>query len=164
MNEIEIIEKMKFIFGNLFLLAQRWQYIGDRELSTDNLTTKQWFLLVTIGTLFRTPPTLTEVTEALGTSRQNVKQIALNLEKRGFLEIRHDENDRRILRFKITQKSSDFWDKRADRDEKYVAGLFKGLTLEEIEMFHVGITKLSQRAEELLIQIKNRERGKQDKK
>ncbi len=154
MSENEITGKMKSIFGHIFLLAQKWQYLGDRELSVDNLTTKQWFLLATIGTLFKTPPTLTEVTEALGTSRQNVKQIALNLEKRGFLKIEPDENDRRMLRFKITQESNDFWEKRAGRDEKYIADLFKGLTVEEIEIFYLGIIKLSQRAEELFSQTK----------
>jgi DNA-binding MarR family transcriptional regulator len=154
MNENEITEKMMSIFGHIFLLAQRWQYLGDRELSKDNLTTKQWFLLAYIGTLFKTPPTLTQVTEVLGTSRQNIKQIALNLEKRGFLEIKPDENDRRILRFKITQKSNDFWDKRADRDEKYVADLFKGLSEEEIELLYVGITKLNQRADDLFHRIR----------
>jgi DNA-binding MarR family transcriptional regulator len=133
MTNKEILEKMKFIFGSIFILAQKWQYLGDWELSADRLTTKQWLLLATIESFFQSPPTLSEITAAFGTSRQNVKQIALNLEKRGFLEIKPDENDRRVLRFRVTQKSRDFWNRRANRDMEYISRLFEGLTDEEIE-------------------------------
>jgi len=153
MKEKEIIGKMKFIFGSVFLLAQRWQCLGDWELSADKLTTKQWLLLATIETFFQSPPTLSEITDAFGTSRQNVKQIALNLEKRGFIEIKPDENDRRILRFSVTQKSRDFWNKRAERDIEYISSLFEGLTEEEIDFFYQGMLKLSQRAEKLCNQL-----------
>lgn len=154
MSNNDIMEKKKFIFGSIFILAQKWQYLGDRELSADRLTTKQWLLLATIESFFQSPPTLTEITDVFGTSRQNVKQIALNLEKRGFLEIKPDEHDLRILRFSVTQKSRDFWNKRADRDIEYISRLFEGLTNEEIDFFYRGMLKLSQRAEELCNQIK----------
>ncbi len=145
----ETLEKMKFIFGSIFVLAQKWQYLGDRELHADKLTTKQWLLLATIESFFQDPPTLSQVTEAFGTSRQNVKQIALNLEKRGFLTIEPDENDKRVLRFTVTRKSRDFWKNRADRDVAHITRLFEGLTEEEINFFYRGVIKLSQRAEQL---------------
>ncbi len=154
MTKKESSDKMQFIFGSIFILAQKWQYLGDRELSADKLTTKQWLLLAAIETFFESPPTLSELTDAFGTSRQNVKQIALNLEKRGFLLIEPDEYDRRILRFSVTPKSREFWDKRADRDIEYIRQLFTGLTDDEIDCFYLGMIKLSRRAEELYDNIK----------
>ena len=144
------LEKMQYIFGSLFLISQRWQYLGDQYLAKDNLTTKQWLLLAVIVRLFDSPPTLSEAAKAMGSSRQNIKQIALKLEKRGFLKIRADEKDSRILRLEVTDKSHQFWKTRVDQDDKYIAGFFKNLSETEIETFYIIMRKISDQTEKLL--------------
>jgi len=131
-----IIEKMKYIFGTVFLTAQRWQNQGDHYLAQDNVTTKQWLLLAVITTVFDSPPTLGQAAKAMGTSRQNIKQIALKLEKRGFLKIRTDKKDSRILRLEVTAASSRFWEERAERNTNYLLALFEFLSDEEIEALY----------------------------
>ncbi|NOX87896.1 MAG: MarR family transcriptional regulator [Calditrichaeota bacterium] len=142
MREEAILEKMKFIFGSIFLIAHKWQHKGDQYLAEDNLTTKQWLLLTVIVKFFDSPPTLGQAAKAMGTSRQNVKQIALKLEKRGFVKIKKDEKDSRILRLEVTEKSHRFWENRADRDKEYILGLFENLSDADIEMLSQALKKI----------------------
>ncbi len=122
----------KEIFGMVFLLAQRWQILGDQELAGIGITTKQWLLLVTLHVFFKEPPTLSQLADAMGSSRQNVKQLAANLQKSGYLEILQDKTDKRILRFRMTQKNKEVWEARADQDEAYINSLFTGVSHEDI--------------------------------
>lgn len=138
---MEILEKQRFIFGSLFLLANKLQVILDRNLAPD-LTAKQWFLTAVIDELFEAPPTLNEVAAAMGSSHQNVKQLALKLQEKGFLQMEKDEHDRRALRLKLTEKSSVFWEQRQDADMRFFKELFKELTVEEINAMHRGLSKL----------------------
>jgi len=39
----------------------------------------------------------------MGSSRQNVKQLALKLEENDYLKIEKDENDARVIRLKLTK-------------------------------------------------------------
>jgi len=148
MNSSDDIEKMKYIFGSIFLLAQRWQYLGDRFLADEKVTTKQWLLLAVISSLFDAPPTLSQAAEAMGTSRQNVKQIALKLERRGFIKIKIDAKDSRILRLHITAKNQTFWKKRADKDIAHILDLFESLSSTELKTFHKIMQKLDKHTRE----------------
>ncbi|MCF7809027.1 MAG: MarR family transcriptional regulator [Candidatus Marinimicrobia bacterium] len=127
-------KKSQALFGTIFLLAQRWQTMGDRYLAAENITAKQWLLLASIEHLGGKPATLNEITRAFGTSRQNVKQLALGLEKRGFLNISQDDQDKRALRFEITSQNRNFWQKRAQADQKYISDLFKGIQAKDLEI------------------------------
>lgn len=139
---MDVIDKKKFIFGTIFLIANRMQVLGDHYLGKDDITTKQWFLNVMISQFGDNPPTLSEVAELMGSSRQNVKQLALKLEEKGFLTIRKDELDARALRLKLTEKSKEFWEKRAKQDNEYIEDLFGDFTSEEIEVMNKCFRKL----------------------
>jgi len=136
------LDHKKEIFGMIFLLAQRWQNLGDQELASIGVTTKQWLLLVTLHVFFKEPPTLNQLAEAMGSSRQNVKQLASNLEKSGFLEIFQDASDKRILRFRLTRKNADVWESRAERDEAYIESLFGDVSDQDIVTTRMTIEKL----------------------
>lgn len=143
------IDKQKYIFGSIFLLANRLQVIGDQYLGRDEITTKQWFLNVMISQFGDNPPTLSEVAELMGSSRQNVKQLALKLEEKGFLNIQKDNQDARALRLKLTDKSREFWDKRQEQDDEYIEGLFKDLSPEEIDVLCRCFGKLFDKIEKI---------------
>jgi DNA-binding MarR family transcriptional regulator len=146
---MDVIDKQKYIFGSLFLIANKLQVLGDQYLGRDGVTTKQWLLTVMISQFYDNPPILSKVAELMGSSRQNVKQLALKLEKKEMLNIHKDEQDARALRLKLTEKSKMFWEKRQEQDEQYVENLFENFSEEEIDIFFKGIGKLSKKIEEL---------------
>lgn len=139
---MNILEKQKYIFGMLFLLANKLQVLADRYMSMDNMTTKQWFLTVIISQFGDNPPTLSEVADMMGSSRQNVKQLALKLQEKDLLRIEKDEQDARALRLKLTEKSHQFWEKREDKDAQFIRDLFENLSQEEIDIISEGFNKV----------------------
>ncbi len=148
-DAMDTMDKQKYIFGNIFLIANRLQVLGDKYLERDGMTTKQWLLTVMISQFHDKSPTLSEVAELMGSSRQNVKQLALKLEEKGFLNIQKDKQDARALRLKLTEKSRTFWEERQNQDEKYLENLFKDFSKEEIDTIFKGFEKLFAKIEEM---------------
>lgn len=146
---MDILEKQRFIFGSLFLLANKLQVIGDKYMGKDDMTTKQWFLTVMISQFRDKSPTLSEVADLMGSSRQNVKQLALKLEEKDFLIIEKDELDARALRLKLTDKSKSYWEKREDMDNQFISDLFEGFSHEEIDIISGGFNKLFEKIEKI---------------
>ncbi len=138
------IDKQKFIFGSIFLLANKFQVIGDQYLGREGITTKQWFLTAMISQFGDKAPTLSEVGELMGSSRQNVKQLALKLEEKGFLTIEKDEQDSRALRLRLTEKSRAFWKNREEKDNEFIINLFNNLNQEEIDILFKSVNKLGE--------------------
>ena len=60
---------------------------------------KQFFAIICIN-LYKGNPTINELSEIMGRSHQNVKQILLKLEKKRFVCMLPDENDKRKQRMK----------------------------------------------------------------
>lgn len=139
---MDILEKRKFIFGSLFLIANKLQVIGDQYLGKEGMTTKQWLLTVVISQFHDRAPTLSEVAELMGSSRQNVKQLALKLAQKDFLKIEKDEQDARAVKLILTEKSQTFWGKRQELDDQFIKELFKSLNEEEIDVISNGFNKL----------------------
>lgn len=149
MSGMEMIDKQKYLFGSVFLLANKLQAIGDHYLGRDGMTTKQWFLTVVISQFGGKAPTLTEVAELMGTSRQNVKQLAIKLEENEFLRIIKDEEDARAVRLVLTEKSHRYWEGRQDKDDQFVKHLFAELGEEELGTMLHCFQKLFGRMEEI---------------
>lgn len=117
----------EFILGTLFVIANRLQTLLDREFESGGLTTKQWFLSIIIGGVFDEPPTLGDAAAVMGSTHQNVKQVALKLKEKGFLEFLDDPDDGRAMRLRMTEKSNEFWMGMQERSEKFMTDLYKGL-------------------------------------
>ncbi len=132
----------KKIFGNFFKTSNSLQLYLDHLLSSDGLTAKQMFLMIVIDTFGEKGPTLKEAAEKSGTSYQNVKQLALKLEQNGFLCIRTDETDKRRKLLLLSEKAKNYWLRRELADRQEMSGLFKGLSIEELNLFLKFIKKL----------------------
>lgn len=145
---MEQLDRKKFIFGSLFLLANKLQAYGDQHLGPD-MTTKQWLLTVMISQFQDHAPTLSEVAELMGSSRQNVKQLALKLEEKEFLRMEKDAADARATRLRLTPKSEAFWEQRQEKDNGFVLNLFKDFSHEEIDVLFKGVQKLFKEIENL---------------
>lgn len=136
------IEEKAHIFGSVFILANRLQVLGDKF--DGNLTIKQWLLLVGILKSSVDSPTISEVASFIGNSRQNVKKMALILEKKGFLNLEKDLNDARILRISLTMKCLDYFKQREQRELEFFEKLYVGFDANLIKGLDNGILKLEE--------------------
>jgi len=97
------------LFGSLFVFLQKLTRSVDAQLEPFGLTSRQWLLLAVIDKAFGAhAPTISEAAAAYGTSRQNVKQIALQLERRGWLRLEPDRDDARAVRLVPTERLQEF--------------------------------------------------------
>lgn len=150
------LDMEKYILVVFFLIQQRWGYIVGKELADDNITTKQWLMMIVLATAFQKPPSIQEVADAMSTTHQNVKQIADRLAKRGFLNIQRDPDNKRILRLKVTPECVNYWKKRDPKDIKAVKSLFEGLDDLEIQQLFEIFSKLEKISGEMYNKAKNR--------
>lgn len=103
------LEAQAETFGTVFVLVQHLTRRANAALADWGLTTRQWLLLAVLDKQFPAgDPSLTEAAAAYGTSRQNVKQIALGLESGGWLHLETDPSDARTTRIVRTEKVQRF--------------------------------------------------------
>jgi DNA-binding MarR family transcriptional regulator len=146
----------RFILVMLFMVEQRWRYFIDKELEPDNITMKQWLMLIVIANGFKSPPSIQEVAEAMSTTHQNIKQIAASLERRGFMTLERDPDNRRFIRLKVTDRCFALFQKRNEQDTKTVASMFDNLTDDEMKSLFNIIAKMESRADQLYGEAKTR--------
>lgn len=132
----------------IFQLSNGLQTYIDRLLREDDLTAKQFFMMIIIGS-FGYEPRIGEVSERFGTSRQNVKQVLNKLVSNRYVILYKDDNDQRILRVKFTEKALTFWNERSDEDDKIIKTIFETLTVEELSGLLNGLLKVMQKIEEM---------------
>lgn len=135
------IHHMTDIFGNTIVLSNKLQKLVDRELSPYHLTAKQWLLLACLGRFFEEPPNLKELANAMGSSYQNVKQLALKLEKSGFVKLLRDPSDRRTIRIHSTEHNQTFWAEYQSESLMILQTLFNGLDETEIATLSTLLAK-----------------------
>ncbi|AVQ38573.1 MarR family transcriptional regulator [Clostridium botulinum] len=139
-KEMDNIDKRYHIFGMLFLLSNKLETLGNNFLG--ELTTKQWFFMLILMNFFKESPTLSELALEMGTSHQNAKQIAIKLEKKGFLVVNKDIKDKRVLRLTPTNKIREYVKLREDKDHFFIEKFFNVLTKEEVKSIYESFTKL----------------------
>lgn len=142
--QIKFLEQQGFIFASFFLLANKLQVISDQHLESVGLTTKQWFLIAAVQN-FKTPPTLSEVSELIGSSRQNVKQLAIKLEQKNFLKMVKDDQALRLI---LTEHCQKFWKGRDDIDKKFIAEILSCLSENETLVLSQSFKKIIHKTNE----------------
>ena len=143
------LDMARFSLIMVFLVEQRWRYVIEKELEPDGITTKQWLMAIVVANGFKSPPSIQEVAEAMSTTHQNVKQIADGMEKRGFLRLWRDENNRRIIRLEVTEKCHALFKGREEKDRQSILGIFENLTDEEMAALFNILAKMEHRADQL---------------
>ena len=142
MSKIEEMGNRKYVFGSLFIISNRVDTLLQREFSRFGITTKQWFLSVILENLFNQPPTMNEAAKEMGSSHQNVKQVALKLEEKGLLILEKDKKDARATRLKLTEASYDFWKMIKVEGAVFTETLFKNIEEDEIAVVRRVIEKM----------------------
>ena len=118
-------------FRLIIVLAQELRTRMDQLLREDDLTTQQAALVTVIYAL--NEPSIGQAAEALGTTHQNIRQLADALERKGFVRIAADPADRRIRRLATTPQSDATWQRRGHADQRRVLEWFAKLTVVEAQ-------------------------------
>lgn len=142
------------LFGSSLMFAQQLMMRVAEFLEPFGLTSRQWLLLAVIDKGFPGyAPTISEASAVFGTSRQNVKQVAVQLERRGWLRLVPDPADRRVLRLVLTDRLGVFDDSAVQADQAaFILSVFGELTARErrmlLDMVHTCTAALSSPAPE----------------
>ena len=117
-----------FLLGLLSAFDNRYQATADAFFG--EISWKQVFAIVCID-MCREAPTLRELSQVMGSSHQNVKQILLKLENKGFVTMQADEKDRRKQRIFLTEKAREFSASHDAQSQQIVSTIFEGISEEE---------------------------------
>lgn len=154
MSKAEKMSDRQYLFGVIFIAANRVDTMLEREFKRFGITTKQWFLSIIIENLFDKPPTMKEVAKEMGSSHQNVKQVALKLEQKGLLILQKDKRDARVTRLKLSESSYDFWKMIKAEGSVFTETLFKDIDKDELaiarrvmEKMLLSINKMDNKSE-----------------
>jgi len=142
LDNMDSMPDQKFIFGGVQVVANQMDTLLERELKEYNLTTKQWLLTIVVQNIFDHDPTLKEVAKSMGSSHQNVKQVALKLEQKGFVVMEKDPHDARITRIKLTDAVDSFGTESQQKSEIFTEKLFDGISDEELAITRKAVEKL----------------------
>lgn len=125
------IELPYFLLGLLSAFDNRFQAMADRAMA--EISWKQFFAIICIK-LCKEEPTIKELAEIMGSSHQNVKQILLKLEKKGFVNIFIDARDRRKQRVGLTAYCMEFCQKNDSMSSRIMQKLFEGIPEEQLRV------------------------------
>lgn len=124
-------ESSYFLLGLLSAFDNRFQAVADRIIG--EISWKQFFVIICIN-LCKESPTIKELAEIIGSSHQNVKQILLKLEKKGFVAILTDRKDKRKQRVELTERCLTFCKDNDEKSEKAMQAMFAGISEEQLRI------------------------------
>lgn len=142
MRKIDQLPDKEYILGNLLIVANKLDKILDRELKIFDITSKQFLMSAIIDTLFEEPPTLKKLACEMGSSHQNIKQVALKLEKKGLIEFEKDDNDRRVTRIRMSEDGYEFWESTHQKGHQFTESTFAGINQAELQNFRMTLEKI----------------------
>ena len=125
------IESSYFLLGLLSAFENRFQAVADSTMR--EISWKQFFAIICIN-LCKDNPTVKELAEIMGSSHQNVKQILLKLEKKGFVRITIDERDKRKQRIELTDYCKEFCTKNDEMAMSIMRKMFRGISEEKLQV------------------------------
>ncbi len=142
MYKLDLVSDSQYIFGSLLTISSKLDTLLERELREFGVTSKQWLVFLVIESLYDNPPTINEVAKTIGSSHQNIKQIALKLEEKGLLNRKKDLKDRRVTRLEITDKSNEFWSSTRPKGNQFIKNVFENISSDELYTVRVVMQKL----------------------
>lgn len=145
--DFEGIPSSYYLLGLLSAFENRFQAMADSMMK--DISWKQFFAIICIN-MCKEPPTLKELSDVLGSSHQNVKQILLKLENKGFVEFKSDNEDKRKQRIVLTKKCMDFCEKNNDMSFVVMVKMFAGISEKELKTTINTITKIEKNLTEVV--------------
>lgn len=140
----DTLSQMQAVFISIFILQNRIQTAYEKE--QDDITMKQW-LLLTVAAVCPEPHTLTNVSRYMGCSRQNTKQLAMALSKKGYIRLVLGAQN--SVNIELTEKIADLENRMGEKYAEILHHIFSDFNEEEIAMFYqlykkiyVGVERL----------------------
>ena len=121
----------------------------ERNYAEFGVTTKQWFLSIVVDRLFEDPPTMKQAAYAMGSSHQNIKQLALKLHKKGLLRLDKDAQDARLMRLSLTPEGQQLWQTVRLQRDPFQERLFEGISAEELKTVRGVMERLLHNIDEM---------------
>lgn len=140
------VESSYFLLGLLSAFENRFQAAADNVMK--EISWKQFFAIICIN-LYKESPTVKELAETMGSSHQNVKQILLKLEKKGFVSITDDVHDKRKQRIELTEYCRDFCGKNDEISADIMKKMFDGISGEQLQITIQTIIQMEDNLKEI---------------
>ena len=125
--EFKDMPPQAFLLGLLSAFDNRYQAAADAFFK--EITWKQFFAIICIN-LCKEAPTINELSDVMGSSHQNVKQILLRLEEKSFVSMLADAKDKRKQRISVTDAARAFLEEHDNNgaQSSYIIGrIFEGI-------------------------------------
>ena len=145
----------KLLFAGVFIQENKLHAIFDRY---NEMTSKQWLLMATM-TSFTDAPDLSMLAKVMGCSRQNVKKLALSLEKQGYVILEESPKDARSLCVVMSKQGLRFRKDMEELTDEVHQALFSEFSNEEITQYYQLSIKLMHGIDHLEVFFKNRQKG-----
>ena len=131
------------VFSTIFIAGNRLQTSFDR--ADGQVTMKQFMLLTMLLTMLRQSGkdmTFTQLGELLGCSRQNIKNLAASLEKKGLVTISRNPRDGRACVISPTEQLPRYFQQAAQLHTRKLRDLFSVYSDKEMEQLFRLLMKL----------------------
>lgn len=128
------------LFGLLFAFMNRLQATGDSFY--EEITCKQFFLMACMNLFPDEAPTANQLSQVMGCSRQNVKEVLNGLCKKELVILKQDSKDKRKQRIYLTEKASLMSEKYAQKEQAFMSLLYKGISDDEIRTVYKIISRM----------------------
>lgn len=139
---LNIMSPQYGLFGLMFAFMNRLQATGDKFY--EEITCKQFFLLACMNLFPEQAPTANEISETMGCSRQNVKEILNSLIKKELIVLVKDQKDKRKQRIFLTEKTKLLSEKYAAKEKQFMSLLYKDISDDEIRVAYKIISKMEE--------------------
>ena len=133
------IPESYYLLGLLSAFENRFQAMADKMMG--EISWKQFFAIICIQ-MCKEAPTINDLSDVLGSSHQNVKQILLKLEAKGFVAFKTDAKDKRKQRIVLTKKCMNFCAKNDDVGKDVMEKMFAGIPEKDINKTIQTIMKI----------------------
>lgn len=140
------VELSYFLIGLLSAFENRFQAVADSTMK--EISWKQFFAIICIN-MCKENPTVKELAEIMGSSHQNVKQILLKLEKKGFVHISVDESDKRKQRIELTDYCREFCENNDEMAMNIMKKMFGGVSEEQLQVTIQTIIQIEDNLKEI---------------
>lgn len=140
------IDLSYFLLGLMSAFENRFQAVADSTMK--EISWKQFFAIICIN-MCKEKPTVKELADIMGSSHQNVKQILLKLEKKGFVSISLDESDKRKQRIELTDYCREFCAKNDEMTMRIMKKMFEGVSEEQLQITIQTIIQIEDNLKEI---------------
>ena len=135
-----------FLLGLLSAFENRFQAMADKTMN--DISWKQFFAIICIN-MCKEAPTINELSEILGSSHQNVKQILLKLERKCFVRFETDSSDKRKQRIFLTDECRQVCEENDDNSRQIMEKMFNGISEKELTTTIKTIMKIEDNLKEI---------------